>query len=75
MKTWKFTIITNFIILCLCPFSKISHSFLPALDSESGTPLYVKNKHTKKSNQDKVSDPENIKYEPALSHLTLSFHL
>ena len=25
METWKYTIIRNFIILCLCPFSKISH--------------------------------------------------
>ena len=25
METWKYTIIRNFIILCLCPFSEISH--------------------------------------------------
>ena len=25
METWKYTIIRNFIILCLCPFPKISH--------------------------------------------------
>ena len=25
METWKHTIIRSFIILCLCPFSKISH--------------------------------------------------
>ena len=25
MDTWKETITRNFIILCLCPFSKISH--------------------------------------------------
>ena len=25
METWKYTIIRNFNILCLCPFSKISH--------------------------------------------------
>ena len=25
METWKYTITRNFIILCLCPFPKISH--------------------------------------------------
>ena len=25
METWKYAIIRNFIILCLFPFSKISH--------------------------------------------------
>ena len=25
MGTWKYTIIRNLIILCLCPFSEISH--------------------------------------------------
>ena len=35
METWKYTIIRNFIILFLCPFSKISHRF----DSEPATPL------------------------------------
>ena len=35
METWKYTIIRNFIILYLCPFSKISHP----LDSEPAMPL------------------------------------
>ena len=35
IETWKYAIIRNFIILSLCPFSKISHPF----DSEPATLL------------------------------------
>ena len=35
METWKYAIIRNFVILSLCPISKISHP----LDSEPATPL------------------------------------